>query len=202
MSSFQGKITHLSQKGLGVVHHPENGLSYFVAGTWPGDIGEFAITDRPLNNKKYGYARLIRLTQPSPQRKTPECRFLGFSGNDCSGCPWMIADYNSQLDQKRNRFLYAMHRTGFDPDRLKVGRYSLPPVCWAIATVFRSKQMVKNWVSLLKDRTISSRSRIAWFLMTPAGNSCTPCAGTCPIPNGHRHPDMTGISLIWMISLR
>ncbi|MCC6916915.1 RNA methyltransferase [Nitrosomonas sp.] len=121
MSSFQGKITHLSQKGLGVVHHPENGLSYFVAGTWPGDIGEFAITDRPLNNKKYGYARLIRLTQPSPQRKTPECRFLGFSGNDCSGCPWMIADYNSQLDQKRNRFLYAMHRTGFDPDRLKVG---------------------------------------------------------------------------------
>ena len=116
--SFQGEITHLSQKGLGVVQHPENGLSYFVAGTWPGDMGEFEITDRALNNKKYGYARLLRLMQPSPQRKTPECRFLGFSGKECSGCPWMIADYSSQLEQKKNRFLHAMRRAGFNPDTL------------------------------------------------------------------------------------
>lgn len=72
---FQGEITHLSQKGLGVVRHPENELSYFVAGTWPGDVGEFEITDRTLNNKKYAYARLVRLIQPSSHRKTPECQF-------------------------------------------------------------------------------------------------------------------------------
>lgn len=127
MLLFRGEITHLSQKGLGVVLHPENGLSCFVAGTWPGDTGEFEITDRPLNNKKYGYARLIRLIRPSPQRETPECRFLGFSGNDCSGCPWMIASYSSQLEQKRNRFLYAMRRTGFDLDTLNVGAVQPSP---------------------------------------------------------------------------
>lgn len=137
--SFQGEITHLSQKGLGVVQHPENGLSYFVAGTWPGDRGEFEITDRALNNRKYGYARLIRLIQSSRHRKTPECRFLGFSGNDCSGCPWMIADYDSQLEQKKNRFLYAMHRAGFDPADLNIGAVQPSPDLFGYRNRFQVK---------------------------------------------------------------
>lgn len=62
---FTGRITHLSQKGLGVVKNEQDGVSYFVFGTWPGDEGEFAIIDRPLNNKKYGYAKLVQLTHPS-----------------------------------------------------------------------------------------------------------------------------------------
>lgn len=106
------------------MRHPDSDLSYFVAGTWPGDVGEFECTDRSLRNKKYGYARLIRLLHPSPQRKQSECQFLGFSGQDCSGCPWMIAGYSSQLEQKRNRFLYAMQRVGFTSeqlDRLAIG---------------------------------------------------------------------------------
>ena len=137
--SFKGEITHLSQKGLGVVQHPENGLSYFVAGTWPGDRGEFETTDRTLNNKKYGYARLIRLIQPSHHRKTPECRFLGFGGNDCSGCPWMIADYDSQLEQKKNRFLYAMHRAGFDSADLNIGSVHPSPDLFGYRNRFQVK---------------------------------------------------------------
>jgi len=117
---FKGEITHLSQKGLGVVCNAQDGLTYFVAGTWPGDVGEFKVTDRILRNKKYGYAELIRLTQPSHHRKTPECPFLGYTAHSCSGCPWMIADYSSQLEQKRNSFLYVMTRAGFDTNHLTV----------------------------------------------------------------------------------
>lgn len=136
---FQGEITHLSQKGLGVVRHPENELSYFVAGTWPGDVGEFKITDRTLNNKKYGYARLIRLIQPSPHRKIPECRFLGFSGNGCSGCPWMIADYDSQLEQKKASFLHAMQRIGFNSQALNVGSVHPSPDLFGYRNRFQVK---------------------------------------------------------------
>lgn len=49
--AFKGQITHLSQKGLGVVQNEQDGISYFVSGTWPGDYGEFEVIDRRLPNK-------------------------------------------------------------------------------------------------------------------------------------------------------
>ncbi|SDW08098.1 class I SAM-dependent RNA methyltransferase [Nitrosomonas communis] len=120
---FTGEVTHLSQKGLGVVKSEEENISYFVFGTWPGDLGEFEVIDRPLHNKKYGYARLVRLIKPSDQRQPPACAFLGISEDACSGCPWMIANYESQLEQKRNRLIYAMKRIGFDMEQ-----WNIPPV--------------------------------------------------------------------------
>ncbi|UJP05282.1 MAG: RNA methyltransferase [Nitrosomonas sp.] len=120
MMKFDGTITHLSQKGLGVVKNTQNNMSYFVYGTWPGDRGEFEVTDKPLHNKKFGYAKLVRLIQSSPQRQTPPCPHTGPLQNACTGCPWMIADYASQLEQKQNRFRYAMQRVGFDAAQLPV----------------------------------------------------------------------------------
>lgn len=118
---FTGTVTHLSQKGLGVVKNAQNNISYFVYGTWPGDTGEFEVIDKPLNNKKFAYAKLITLTDPSAQRQTPACSYATLEENACTGCPWMIADYTSQLEQKRNRFVYAMKRVGFDAARLDIG---------------------------------------------------------------------------------
>ena len=100
---FTGTISHLSQKGLGVVKNTQNNVSYFVYGAWPGDHGEFEVIDKPLNNKKFAYAKLVRLLQPSGQRQTPPCRYVTAEDHACTGCPWMIADYTSQLEQKRNR---------------------------------------------------------------------------------------------------
>lgn len=110
---FSGEITHLSQKGYGVVKNVCNGVSYFVYGTWPGDIGEFETIDKPAHNKKFAYARLLRLITPSPDRQYPACAYMHLKDNPCTGCSWMIADYASQLEQKRKRFLYAMKRVGF-----------------------------------------------------------------------------------------
>ena len=118
---FNGTITHLSQKGLGVVKNDQNNMSYFVYGTWPGDVGEFEVIDKPLNNKKFAYAKLIALTHPSAQRQTPICSYVDLEENSCTGCSWMIADYTSQLEQKRNRFVYAMKRAGFDTTQLSIG---------------------------------------------------------------------------------
>lgn len=122
--AFKGHITHLSQKGLGVVQNKQDGISYFVFGTWPGDHGEFEVIDRALPNKKYGYARLVRLIQPSTERQQAPCSFLGTIETACAGCPWMIASYASQLEQKRNRFKYALQRAGFDLESLSI----IPPV--------------------------------------------------------------------------
>jgi 23S rRNA (uracil1939-C5)-methyltransferase len=117
---FTGTITHLSQKGLGVVKNHQNNISYFVYGTWPGDVGEFEVLDKPLNNKKFAYASLLHLTHPSSHRQTPPCPYLTLEKNACTGCSWMIADYTSQLEQKRNRFIYAMKRVGFDTTQLNI----------------------------------------------------------------------------------
>lgn len=48
---FIGEVTYLSQKGMGVVRNRIDGVTYFISETWPGDIGEFEISNRPLNNK-------------------------------------------------------------------------------------------------------------------------------------------------------
>ncbi|HRB21573.1 MAG TPA: hypothetical protein PLB54_07725 [Nitrosomonas sp.] len=98
---FKGTVTHLSQKGLGVVKNEENKLSYFVYGTWPGDIGEFEALDKILNNKKFAYAKLVQLIQPSPHRQQSACAYADLTENACTGCPWMMADYTSQLEQKK-----------------------------------------------------------------------------------------------------
>ncbi len=117
---FKGTVTHLSQKGLGVVKNTENNLSYFVYGTWPGDIGEFEVIDKILNNKKFAYAKLTQLIQPSVHRQQPACPYVSLAETSCTGCPWMIADYTSQLEQKKNRFLYAMKRIGFEDQHFNI----------------------------------------------------------------------------------
>jgi 23S rRNA (uracil1939-C5)-methyltransferase len=136
---FTGEVTHLSKKGLGVVRNEAEGISYFVFGTWPGDWGEFEVIDRPLNNKNYGYAKLIQLTQASSQRQQPECAFLGTHEDACSGCPWMIANYDSQLEQKRNRWIYAMKRVGFDTAQLPVPSVQPSPQLYGYRNRFQVK---------------------------------------------------------------
>lgn len=137
---FKGTVTHLSQKGLGVVKNDQNNMSYFVYDTWPGDTGEFEAIDKPLNNKKFAYAKLLALTHPSAQRQTPACPYVGLEENACTGCPWMIADYTSQLEQKRNRFVYAMKRAGFDTDALAIGTVHPAPHIYG----YRNRCQVKT----------------------------------------------------------
>ncbi len=96
MSIFEGLITDLSYKGQGVTRDP-TGLSIFVHGALPGDVGKFRIVTR---KKRYGFAVLEELVKPSEHRVTPLCRHHGFSNGLCGGCPWMMIDYSEQLARK------------------------------------------------------------------------------------------------------
>lgn len=102
-----------------MVKNGQNNISYFVYGTWPGDNGEFEAIDKPLNNKKL-LCKIASSHPPFPTEATACVPYLSFEENACTGCPWMIADYTSQLEQKRNRFVYAMQRAGFDTASLNI----------------------------------------------------------------------------------
>lgn len=97
---FTGEITHLSQKGYGVVKNKHNNISYFVSGTWPGDIGKFEVIDKPLDNKKFVYARLVCLLNPSEHRQYPACIYLQLNENPCTGSAMQTNEV--QINQKRS----------------------------------------------------------------------------------------------------
>lgn len=108
IETFHSIVRDLSHKGLGVIDHPD-GRTFFVRGTWPGDEGEFEI---PLAAQKYDEAKLVTLTKPSLQRVEIKCPHRGFSPGKCGGCPWMMAEYNSQLYYKTRRLLHALEKRG------------------------------------------------------------------------------------------
>ncbi len=106
MPTFVATVRDLSHKGLGVVDHPD-GRTFFVRGTWPGDEAEFEASE---DSRKYEEAKLVRMIMPSPSRVEIACSFRGFLPGQCGGCPWMMADYSSQLKLKRKRLIYALEK--------------------------------------------------------------------------------------------
>jgi 23S rRNA (uracil1939-C5)-methyltransferase len=107
-SVFVAKVRDLSQKGLGVLDHPD-GRTFFVRGVWPGDLGEFEISDEA---RKYDEALLIKIINPSNDRIQVKCYHRGVNPGQCGGCPWMIADYSSQLKYKLKRLVHALEKRG------------------------------------------------------------------------------------------
>ena len=106
---FEAEIIDLSSKGLGLAKHPD-GRAFFVAHCWPGDYGKFKITKE---EKRYGFAELVELIKASKDRNTVSCKHLGTKKSDCGGCPWMIATYPSQLEQKQKQLEYLLNKFEF-----------------------------------------------------------------------------------------
>lgn len=106
MFSFQAIVRDLSHKGLGVVDHPD-GRTFFARGVWPGDEGEF---EAPTDLPKYSEVILKNLITPSPDRVPLACPHRGTLPGQCGGCPWMIANYSSQLSFKQKRLQHALEK--------------------------------------------------------------------------------------------
>jgi 23S rRNA (uracil1939-C5)-methyltransferase len=103
---FNSLVRDLSHKGLGVIDCPD-GRVFFVRGVWPGDEGEFEVTqDAP----KYSEARLVKLTNHSLDRVSVQCPHRGPNPGQCGGCPWMMASYESQLKFKVKRLLHSLEK--------------------------------------------------------------------------------------------
>ena len=90
---FELKITDLGDDGAGIgrtfeAGPAENGTGFiwFVKDTM---IGDRVIASAMKVKKNYGFARLIRILEPSPDRVQPRCP----EARRCGGCQIQQVDY-------------------------------------------------------------------------------------------------------------
>jgi 23S rRNA (uracil1939-C5)-methyltransferase len=107
---FVGQARDISAEGNGVVEH-DDGQIFFVPGVWAGETGRFRVTGF---KKRFGFAELVELIEPSPQRTAPACGHHGFGRECCGGCPWQFMAYDAQLEAKQARVNAALSRLGFN----------------------------------------------------------------------------------------
>jgi len=83
----------------------EDGATFFVKGALPG---ETALVSVMKWKKTYGYARLIKLLESSPDRVEPECPLAG----KCGGCTLQHLSYEKQAEWKQNKVYNCISRIG------------------------------------------------------------------------------------------
>ncbi|WOJ96600.1 class I SAM-dependent RNA methyltransferase [Congregibacter brevis] len=94
---FEGTVRDLSSDGQGIVAHPD-GRIFFVAGVWRSEHGLFEVTGL---KGRMGFAKLVSLSEGSPERRPPPCPYHGFTNDTCGGCPWLFMAYSQQLESKQ-----------------------------------------------------------------------------------------------------
>ena len=91
--------------GIGKV----DGYTLFVKDTVIGDVAEVRVMKA---KKNYGYARLMKLLTPSPDRVAPRCAFA----RKCGGCQIQEMSYKKQLEFKQKKVRNNLERIGgFSP---------------------------------------------------------------------------------------
>ena len=98
-------IEDFSSEGDGIGHYGESKYTLFVKDTVIGD----RILVRVMKTKKnYGYARMIKLLEPSPDRVEPVCP----NARQCGGCQLQHVSYACQLAFKENKIKNCLQRIG------------------------------------------------------------------------------------------
>lgn len=97
------KIESQSTNGDGIAHL--DGYTLFIAHAITGDTVKAKITKL---NKSYGFAKLIEITEPSPDRAEPLCPAFF----ECGGCQLMNMSYDAQCAYKKQLVLDALKRIG------------------------------------------------------------------------------------------
>lgn len=77
----------------------------FIAGAAPGDRLRVRITEV---EKRLLRAEIVKITTPSPQRRTPPCHYFG----SCGGCQLQHLPYSAQLSAKAEFIRDALARIG------------------------------------------------------------------------------------------
>ncbi|MCR5641615.1 MAG: 23S rRNA (uracil(1939)-C(5))-methyltransferase RlmD [Lachnospiraceae bacterium] len=108
--TFQLEITDLGIGGEGIGKY--EGMTFFVKGALPGDRIVAGVTKL---KKTYGYARVVEIIEPSPNRREAVCPVSG----KCGGCQIMEMDYAAQLRFKQQKVADDLVRIGgFAPDKV------------------------------------------------------------------------------------
>lgn len=91
-------------EGIGKV----DGMAIFVKDAVPGDRVQAKVMKM---KKSYGYARLMQVLDPSPERTEPRCAFA----RQCGGCQLQAMTYEAQLDFKAKKVWNHLIRIGGTP---------------------------------------------------------------------------------------
>ena len=83
-----------------------DGYTLFVKDTVIGDRAEVKIMK---TKKNYGYARLLKVLRPSPDRTEPRCPIA----RACGGCQLQFLSYEKQLEFKKKKVLGNLQKPSF-----------------------------------------------------------------------------------------
>lgn len=95
---------------IGLTHEGEGvgrveGYTLFIRGALPGEV----VRAKVLKVKKqYGYAKLLEIVSPSPDRIAPPCEIY----TQCGGCQLQHMSYEAQLQWKRQHVIDNLERIG------------------------------------------------------------------------------------------
>ena len=101
------EITDMGVDGEGI--GKVDGFTLFVKDALIGDVAEVKVMKA---KKQYGYARLMKLLTPSPDRVEPVCSVA----RTCGGCQIQALSYSKQLEFKKNKVRGNLIRIGGFPE--------------------------------------------------------------------------------------
>ena len=100
---FTVSIEDMSEDGSGI--GKLDGYIWFIKDAVKGDVVEAKAMKM---KKSYGFARLMRVITPSPDRIEPACPVA----RQCGGCQLQAMSYESQLKFKENKVYNNLRRIG------------------------------------------------------------------------------------------
>jgi 23S rRNA (uracil1939-C5)-methyltransferase len=100
---FQLLIEDLGSEGEGIGR--VDGYTLFVKDALKGDLVKVKVIK---TKKAYGYARLLQIQKPSPDRVQPRCPIA----RQCGGCQLQHLDYEKQLAYKQGKVKNCLERIG------------------------------------------------------------------------------------------
>ena len=114
MSMKKNDLTTITIEDMGVGGEgigKADGYTLFVKDTVIGDVAEVKVMKA---KRHYGYARLMKIVQPSPDRVEPVCPVA----RQCGGCQIQAMSYEKQLEFKHNKVRNNLIRLGGIPEEL------------------------------------------------------------------------------------
>ena len=103
------EITDIGVNGEGI--GKVDGYTLFIKDAVIGDQVEVKVTKA---RKNYGYARLMKILSPSPDRVNARCAFA----RQCGGCQIQEMSYEKQLEFKARKVRGNLERIGGFPPEL------------------------------------------------------------------------------------
>lgn len=117
---FEVIITDMSDEGAGIGKYA--GFTWFVKDAVIGDRVIAAVTKQ---KKSYGFARLVKVIEPSYNRIEAACNV----SRQCGGCQLQALSYSAQLNFKENKVLNNLRRLGgFDLDSMQKDGLEILPI--------------------------------------------------------------------------